>query len=144
MSNLQNLGPVSTWQIKNFPDGLRRAIVTRADEEKVTVGELLTRIIVAVMAADWQVGQAGQAGQAAVNPSDTRSTEADLARIERAIGAAVSLAAAPEVPAAFRRRVNRLLRESLPAAKLRVGGGRQKLLAAPDPRSPANGGDDGA
>lgn len=141
MSNLQNLGPVSTWQIKNFPDGLRRAIVTRADEEKVTVGELLTRIIVAVMAADWQVGQAGQV---AVNPSDTRSTEADLARIERAVGAAVSLAAAPEVPAAFRRRVNRLLRESLPAAKLRVGGGRQKLLAAPDPRSPANGGDDGA
>lgn len=125
MSDSQNLGPVGIWQIKNFPDGLRRAIVERAAVEKVTVGELLTRIMVAVMEADWQVG-------GAVNPSATRPTENNsgnnLPTLERAIAAAVCLAGAPEVPVAFRRRANRLLRESLPSGAPREA--RQKLRLA--------------
>jgi hypothetical protein len=107
MSDSQNLGPVGIWQVKNFPDGVRRAIVERAAAEKITVGELLTRIMVAVMEADWQVGEAS-------TPSATRSTGHDLALIERAVTAAVALAGAPNVPVTFRRRANRLLREALP------------------------------
>jgi hypothetical protein len=107
MSDSQNLGPVGIWQVKNFPDGVRRAIVERAAAEKITVGELLTRIMVAVMEADWQVCEAS-------TPSATRSTGHDLALIERAVTAAVALAGAPNVPVTFRRRANRLLREALP------------------------------
>jgi hypothetical protein len=124
MNDSQNLGTVSTWQIKNFPDGLRHAIVERAGVEKITVGELLTRITVAVIESDWQVG-------GAVNPSDTRSTGNDLSVVERAISAAVALAGAPEVPVTFRRRANRLLRESLPVATNRGASGPPRLRIAP-------------
>lgn len=128
MSDLQNLGPVGTWQIKNFPDELRRAIVDRAMVERATVGELLTRVIVAVMAADWQVGQA-------VNPSDTPSTVVDLDRVTRAISASALLAASDLIPPAFRRRANRLLRDSLPApAPQALGAGLRKRLGPPDPQ----------
>ena len=48
--------------------------------------------------------------------SGKRSDTADsLDLIERAVAAAVALAGAPEVPTAFRRRANKLLREALPA-----------------------------
>jgi hypothetical protein len=120
MNDQQNLGTVSTWQVKNYPDKLRKAIVERAALEKITVGELLTRITVAVMEAGWQV-------DGAVNPSDTRSTVDDLAVIERAVTAAVALAGAPEVPVAFRRRANRLLRESLPPRESRGKSGKPQL-----------------
>lgn len=133
MNDSQNLGTVSTWQIKNFPDGLRKAIVDRAGVEKITVGELLTRITVVVMEADWQVdgtvnpSDTRQPRQISgtVNPSATRSTAVDLATVERAVAAAVALAGAPDVPITFRRRANRLLRESLPAP--RVGSSKQPL-----------------
>jgi hypothetical protein len=130
MSDSQNLGPVGIWQVKNFPDGVRRAIVERAAAEKITVGELLTRIMVAVMEADWQVGGAS-------TPSATRSTGHDLALIERAVTAAVALAGAFGVPVTFRRRANRLLREALPRP---VVGPR----VADRPRLPSAAGDEAA
>ena len=52
--------------------------------------------------------------------------------IERAVASAVALAAAPEVPAGFRRRANRLLRESLPPVLPRVIGGDGRLMIGAD------------
>lgn len=132
MSDPQNLGPVGIWQIKNMPDGLRRAIVDRAAVEKVTVAELLTRIMVAVMEVDWQVGNA-------VNPSATRSTLDDLTRIERVVATSIALAAAPDVPPATRKRVNRLLRENLPSPLTRVEGSKRLLLTDETMHAKANG-----
>jgi hypothetical protein len=101
-----------------------------AAAEKITVGELLTRIMVAVMEADWQVGGAS-------TPSATRSTGHDLALIERAVTAAVALAGAPNVPVTFRRRANRLLREALPRPVL-------SARVANRPRLPSAAGDEAA
>ncbi len=51
----------------------------------------------------------------ALSPSDKMSdAEARLAIVERAVASAVALAGAPGVPTGFRRRANKLLRESLP------------------------------
>lgn len=64
----------------------------------------------------------------------------ELENIERAIAAAVTLAAAPAIPVAFRRRANRVLRDLLP----RPPPGRRPgpaapagLLPAPESETPA-------
>lgn len=43
----ENLGPMEPWQIRAFPRHLRERIAKDAGEQKVTVGDLLTKILLA-------------------------------------------------------------------------------------------------
>jgi hypothetical protein len=129
----QDLGPAEPWQIRQFPRRLRLELTEQARQERVSVGELLTRLVVAARDAGWQFDLAAE-------PLPAVDTMTRLALVERAVAAAVSLAGAPDVPKAFRSRANRLLRDSLP------GGPRQPpptaaadplAIAAPEPAGPA-------
>jgi hypothetical protein len=129
----QELGPAEPWQIKQFPRRLRLELTEQARQERVSVGELLTRLVVSARDAGWQF-------DASAEPLPAADAMARLALVERAVATAVSLASAPDVPRAFRSRANRLLRESLP------GGPRQPppvaapgplAIAAPEPAGPA-------
>ena len=41
----ENLGPMEPWQIRAFPKALRERLIDEAHAGKVTVGDLLTRIV---------------------------------------------------------------------------------------------------
>jgi hypothetical protein len=116
----QELGPAEPWQIRQFPRRLRLELTEQARQEHVSVGELLTRLVVAARDAGWQFDPAAES----LPVADTLTR---LALVERAVAAAVSLAGAPDVPKAFRSRANRLLRDSLP------GGPRPPPAAAANP-----------
>lgn len=45
MADEENLGPASTWQVRNVPETISKAIVDRAHAERVPVGEVLTRMV---------------------------------------------------------------------------------------------------
>lgn len=40
-----NLGPATSWHIRSVPEGIRQAVVDRAHTERISVGELLTRMV---------------------------------------------------------------------------------------------------
>jgi hypothetical protein len=101
MSGDQN-DPVDTvgpWSLKAVPTQTRQAVIRAAQRENLTVGQWL----------ELRVREWTEAGSP-VTVSEPQSTGQDLALIERAVTAAVALASAPDVPVAFRRRANRLLR----------------------------------
>jgi adenine/guanine phosphoribosyltransferase-like PRPP-binding protein len=110
MSEADDLGPAEPWQIKQFPRRLRQELTEQAHTERVSVGELLTRLVIAAREGGWQFDPSRPSPDGSTN-----GVEAGLALAERAIAAAVALASAPNVPVTFRRRANRLLRESLPS-----------------------------
>jgi hypothetical protein len=105
MSGDQNepVDTVGPWSLKAVPTQTRQAVIAAARRENLTVGQWL----------ELRVREWTEAGSP-VTVSEPQSTGQDLALIERAVTAAVALAGAPDVPVAFRRRANRLLRESLP------------------------------
>lgn len=41
----ENLGPMEPWQIRAFPKALRERLIDDAHSQRVTVGDLLTRIV---------------------------------------------------------------------------------------------------
>src|SRR3954463_15772666 len=41
----QDLGPATSWHIRSVPEAVRQAVVDRAHAERVSVGELLTRLV---------------------------------------------------------------------------------------------------
>lgn len=69
MADQEILGAGKVWQIRDFPENLRRAIVKRAADDGVTVAQLLTEIL--------------------ANPSttqiDTSTTAPDPARLRSAV-----------------------------------------------------------
>src|SRR5215213_6903954 len=46
MANAEDLGPATSWHIRSVPEAVRQAVVDRAHSERVSVGELLTRLVV--------------------------------------------------------------------------------------------------
>jgi hypothetical protein len=128
MSGDQNepVDTVGPWSLKAVPTQTRQAVIRAAQRENLTVGQWLERRV-----REWT-----EAGSP-VTVADPRPTGDDLAVVERVVAAAVALAGAPAVPVTFRRRANRLLRESLPPATSRRASGKPKQLAAARP--PSNG-----
>jgi hypothetical protein len=45
MAPEDNLGRGTIWQVRDFPENLRKAIVRRAADEEMTVAQLLTQIL---------------------------------------------------------------------------------------------------
>jgi hypothetical protein len=48
----ENLGPAEPWQIRSFPKALRERLIDEAHAARCSVGELLTRIVVAYFASN--------------------------------------------------------------------------------------------
>lgn len=46
MVDQSNLGPAASWHIRSIPEGVRQAVVDQAHAERISVGELLTRMVV--------------------------------------------------------------------------------------------------
>lgn len=59
-----NLGPAASWHIRSIPESVRKAFVKRASDEEISVGELLTRMV--VNAGDMVDAQAVARGDAHV------------------------------------------------------------------------------
>lgn len=133
---------VGPWTLKAVPTQTRQAVVRAAQRENLTVGQWLERRV-----REWTEGGAPSRVVPSGAPSRFEVVAPlvhgdDLTRIERAIEAAVVLAAAPDVPKAFRSRANRLLRDSLPPAAPRVRANPPKLqITGPAAASLANGAD---
>ena len=53
MGESENLGRLSAWQVRDFPEELRRQIADQARREDMTVGEFLTRCMVLLRDAGW-------------------------------------------------------------------------------------------
>lgn len=45
MIDSNNLGPAASWHIRSIPEGIRQAVVDRAHAKRISVGELLTRMV---------------------------------------------------------------------------------------------------
>jgi hypothetical protein len=113
------------WTVRGVTKAVRDAAADAAQRRKVTVGAWLTGAI------DREVRAEREPLDALVRPAADNSSDmadARLAVVERAVPSAVALANAPEVPTGFRRRANRLLRESLPNALPRVVAGDRRLM----------------
>ena len=53
MADQQNLGPVKAWQIREFPEELRKEIVAEAERQGVPVSEFMTAQMAALQSAGW-------------------------------------------------------------------------------------------
>ena len=113
------------WTVRGVTKAVRDAAADAAQRRKVTVGAFLSEAVVFAVRAEREPLDL-LPRPAADNSADM--ADARLAMIERAVASAVALANAPEVPTGFRRRANRLLRESLPAALPRVVAGDRRLM----------------
>jgi hypothetical protein len=130
------------WTVRGVPKGVRDAVADAAQRGKLTVGMWLCRAIDREIQAEREPLDLLVTRPVADKSSDRSDNLSDsgsrLALIERAVDAAVALAGAAEVPAGFRRRANRLLRDSLPPATPRkVSSPRLLIDGAAHP--PANG-----
>ena len=77
MSNTsESLGRPVAWQIRDIPESIRDAVVEQARQEKVNVGELVTRLVLDARAASWSFS----ASNGFANPSN----RADPARVRAA------------------------------------------------------------
>ena len=56
MSESENLGKAAPWQIREFPESLREAIIKQAKQEKVSVSEFVTGHMAALRDAGWPRG----------------------------------------------------------------------------------------
>jgi hypothetical protein len=60
---------LAPWQIREFPTDLRERLTKRAKDEGMSVGEFLTRILMAAEAAGWPMAFAGTSnGKTLVKP----------------------------------------------------------------------------
>jgi hypothetical protein len=122
MSGNQNepIDTVGPWTLKSIPTETRQAVIRAAQRENLTVGQWLERRV-----REWT--DAGSPVD--ITPHRQQSAPDWLAIIERTIAAAVALAGAQDVPPVLRQRANRLLREGLPAARVRARREKPGLLA---------------
>lgn len=87
MTNVENLGTTSAWQIRDFPEALRQEVIRQAKAEKVSVPEFVIGHMIALRDAGWpQPGEPGGEG------AGTPRTDVSLADVERAIAMACNLA----------------------------------------------------
>lgn len=128
------------WTVRGVTKAVRDAAGEAAQRRKVTVGAWLSRAIDREINAEREPLDLTLPRTPADKTADMADTHTRLALIERAVASAVALAGAPEVPTGFRRRANRLLRESLPDARPRiVAGERQLRIGVGLPAAKANG-----
>jgi hypothetical protein len=123
------------WTVRGVPKAVRDSATDAALRRKVTVGAWLCqasdREINAERAPLDLMRPQAMADKSADASDRLSDAAARLALIERSVTAAIALAAEPAVPTGFRRRANRLLRESLPAPALpTIPRRRQIYLAA--------------
>jgi hypothetical protein len=50
---VENLGRVAPWQIREFPDGLRRELIDEARKRRVSVSEFVTAYMVLLRNLNW-------------------------------------------------------------------------------------------
>lgn len=116
------------WTIRGVPTAYRVKATEAARRSRTKVGPWLCQAVDAALNAERE--PMDLSGPPVESARSAESADIILARTVSAIAAAVQLAGAPEVPTAFRRRANRLLRESLPSGPAKAP--KPKLLAAPD------------
>jgi hypothetical protein len=119
-------GPVDTigpWTLKAVPTETRQTVIRAAQRENLTVGQWLE-----LRVREWTEG-----GSPVAIAQPHRSATGDLAIIERTVEAAARLASASEVPKALRGKLNKLLREGLPAGEVREKRPRVRIGFAPQP-----------
>jgi len=68
MSESDNLGKVSPWQIREFPESLREDIIKQAKAERVSVSQFVTSHMAALRDAGWPRGGTSNQAQT-VNPT---------------------------------------------------------------------------
>ena len=119
-----------------MPKAYRDKAAEAATRRKVTLGAYVCRALdLAVLAERAPAERIRSASEAdpmadmsAMSAVVLSEAASRVAVIERAVAAATALAAAPGIPAGFRRRANRLLRESLPPATPRVPAAARRAL----------------
>lgn len=116
------------WTVRGVPKRTRDAAIEAARRNQSSLGDWVCAAIDRALQAEREPLDLQAPGDAGPDPLAAANTV--LGMTERAVAAAVALANAPEVPQAFRRRANRLLRESLPGVAVRKPAPR--LLPAPD------------
>jgi hypothetical protein len=72
MSDSDNLGKVSPWQIREFPESLRDDIVKQAKAERVSVSEFVTGHMAALRDAGWNRADVSNRAQTV---NQTRKTD---------------------------------------------------------------------
>lgn len=111
------------WTIKSVSRTVRDTATLAARKEGLTVGQWLE-----VRVREWT-----DAGSPVTIPAPPPGSELD--QLERAIAASIALANAQNLPAGFRTKAARLLKQALPdptpPARRRI-----KALPAPDPADP--------
>lgn len=100
------------WSVRGVPKSYRDAISQAAARQKIQVGAWICRAVDLAIQAEREPVVLMPAGYVSDDAADAR-----LTLLERAVAASVKLAETPGVPTMFRRRVNRLLREALPAPR---------------------------
>ena len=130
------------WTVRGVPKAYRDRATEAATRRKVTLGVYVCRALDLALQAEREpvdlIGAWCGADDAADVSAALSDASARVAMIERAVSAAVALAAQPEVPPGLRRKANRLLRESLAQASPRVSPGRRLLGAHAVGPSPSN------
>jgi hypothetical protein len=126
------------WTVRGVPKAMREAVVDAARRRRVQVGEWACEAFDRHIRAEREPLDMAVADKSADRSDVLSDADARLALIERAVASAVALASAPGVPAGFRRRANRLLREGLPVPVGRVAAGNGRRLAIAGPGN-ANG-----
>jgi hypothetical protein len=124
------------WTVRGVPEGYRIKAAEAAARGNLKVGAWLCAAIDLASRAEREPMILMPPQPVSDAPADTADAAADarLALLERAVAASIALANAPGVPTGFRRRANRLLRETLPAPAPRAQGSR-RLLSVSAPRS---------
>jgi hypothetical protein len=110
MADIDNLGKVSAWQIKEFPEGLREEIARQAKQARMSVGEFVTGIMVQARDAGWRLD--GAAGK----PFETSKPPANLGDLSMLVDMACKVADhAERMPKGTAAIANRLIKRSLTA-----------------------------
>ncbi len=105
------------WTVRGVPERYRDAAAKAAQRSKMKVGAWLCEAIDAAIQAEREPIDISSPPPVSAVADDSADV---LDRIERAVSSAVLLANAPDVPMTFRRRANRLLRDSLPSSPGRM------------------------
>jgi hypothetical protein len=106
------------WTVRGVPKAYRDRAVEAAGRRKLPIGAYVCQALDREIRAEREPLEVISPRSAADKSSDSADKMSDAMACvmvaERAIAAAIALAGAADVPTTFRRRANRLLRESLP------------------------------
>lgn len=133
------------WTIRGVAKEVQEQAKAAAGRAKVSIGAYVTSAIDGAISGEREPITVTMEGRTygdvlseAVSEMARRERAMELDDIERTIAAAVALAGAADVPVAFRRRANRVLRERLPGPPGRPPGAPPaRRLSAPESETPA-------